>query len=409
MGIFKKKYKETREITGDFYEWITSLGMTEELAMAVPAFSACVNFVSNAVASLPLRLCKRAEKGMTDVLFDDYRIKLLNYESGDLLNAFQLKKALVYDYLLQGNGYLYINRLGNKIESLHYVDARKVEVMTNIGVEPIVKRAKIYVNGKYYNDWDFVCATRQTKDGITGKSLITEHRELLTTAYNTLLFEKRMVKSNGNKRGFLQTEHKVDGTVVEKIKEAWKKLYSSEENIVVLNEGIRFQEAGATSVELQLNETKKSNNDTICQIMGVPPVVLAGGGSDDDYQHAIQIAVVPVLASIQSAFNRALLLEEEKGDLFFEFDYNELTKGNLIQRAQANKIALSAGYVTVDEVRVQENLQPLNLDFVRLGLNEVFYDPKSKLIYTPNTNAVVKMGSGSSEGGESKFENRNKK
>ena len=45
-----------------------------------------------------------------------------------------------------------------------------------------------------------------------------------------------------------------------------------------------------------------------------------------------------------------------------------------------------------DEIRYKEDMPALGLNWIRLGLDDVLYDPKTQLIYTPNTNAYVKMG-----------------
>lgn len=45
----------------------------------------------------------------------------------------------------------------------------------------------------------------------------------------------------------------------------------------------------------------------------------------------------------------------------------------------------------VDEVRYEEDMEPLGLTWIKLGLDTVLYDPKTKLIYTPNTNQVSRM------------------
>ena len=39
-----------------------------------------------------------------------------------------------------------------------------------------------------------------------------------------------------------------------------------------------------------------------------------------------------------------------------------------------------------------EDLKPLGLEFIKLGLNDVLYDTKTKEFYTPNTNQHAKMG-----------------
>jgi hypothetical protein len=51
----------------------------------------------------------------------------------------------------------------------------------------------------------------------------------------------------------------------------------------------------------------------------------------------------------------------------------------------------------IDEIRSKENLEPLGLDFIKLGLADVLYNPTTKEIYTPNTNAITKMGDKSEE------------
>lgn len=40
----------------------------------------------------------------------------------------------------------------------------------------------------------------------------------------------------------------------------------------------------------------------------------------------------------------------------------------------------------IDEIRLKENLPPLGLDFVRLGLQDVLYDPGTRQFYMPNMN-----------------------
>ena len=46
----------------------------------------------------------------------------------------------------------------------------------------------------------------------------------------------------------------------------------------------------------------------------------------------------------------------------------------------------------IDEIRYQEDLPPLGLKFVRLGLQDVLYDPETNTIYTPNTDRLAAVG-----------------
>ena len=78
--------------------------------------------------------------------------------------------------------------------------------------------------------------------------------------------------------------------------------------------------------------------------------------------------------------------------MYFAFDDKELMKGDTLKRYQAYALGIKNGFLQVDDVRYQENMPALGLDFVRLGLQDVLYDPKTKEVYTPNTGLSGKLG-----------------
>lgn len=71
-----------------------SRAITVSSALNIPAVSSSVSFIAGTVASLPIRLY-RTENGRSEEVVDDYRLRLLNEETGDLLDAFQWKCTLV--------------------------------------------------------------------------------------------------------------------------------------------------------------------------------------------------------------------------------------------------------------------------------------------------------------------------
>ena len=114
---------------------------------------------------------------------------------------------------------------------------------------------------------------------------------------------------------------------------------------------------------------------------------------------------MPILTTIECALNRDLLLEKEKKSFYFAFDTKEITKGDIKTRFEAYKTALDANLMQIDECRYMEDLEPLGLNFIKLGLQDVLFNPQTKEVYTPNTNKVTNI---SDTGGEN-FENRNQK
>jgi HK97 family phage portal protein len=188
--------------------------------------------------------------------------------------------------------------------------------------------------------------------------------------------------------------------VIDYLKTAWKKLYgNNEENIIVLNDGVEFQESSNTSVAMQLNENKETNSTEICKLFNVPESIIKGTATAQDYVNGFKLACMPVIKAIESALNRDFLLEKEKASFYYSFDTKELTKGDIKARYEAYGIGIDKNFLQPDEVRYMEDLEPLGLDFIKLGLDSVLYNPKTKEIYTPNTDKVNKIDK--LKGGES--------
>lgn len=411
MGLFKrrKQPEERGEATaGDalLRALIGSSAATKQNALEIPTLNGCIEYIANTIAMLPIKLYKeeRSEDGKSKVseVVDDARLTLLNDETGDTLDAAQFWKAMVSDYFLGKGAYAYIRKERNAFVGLYYVNEESVNIAKNS--DPIYKDYWIIVGGRVYQPHEFIKVIRNTKDGAQGTSLIEENPTIISVGYNTLKFENNLVEKGGNKKGFLQSETVITQEVIDSLKEAWKNLYSNnEENIVVLNKGLSFQEASNSSVEMQLNENKETNAAEICKLFNVPESIIKGTADTADYITGFRLAVLPVIRAIECALNRDFLLEKEKRGsaiYYWAFDTKEITKGDIKTRYEAYRTAIEANFMQIDEVRYQEDMEPLGLNFVKLGLNDVLFDPATNTVYTPNTNqltAIDLKGGGTNE------------
>jgi len=395
MAWWKRK-KEVRQATDLFLQsLLSSDDITKDQAMAIPSIAQCVDVISSIAASLPV--CLYRDKGdHVELVEEDPRVFLLNEESGNLLDSFQMKKAWVEDYLLDGIGYLYINWERNRVKSIHYLDSRYVSVL--VGTDPIFKTADIMVNGTTYRDFEFVRLVRRTKDGVTGQGIVSQNNKALAVMYNALQYENHIVKTGGNKKGFLKATKRVEQKIIDEIRNGIQNLNSNQSSgILVLNEGLEFQEASNTSVDMQLNENKKTNAREACKIFSMPPSILDGTATDEEWSLTMKICINPILKAMEAAFNQELLLESEKhpsgngGCFYFAIDTKELLKGDILKRFQAYQLAVESNIMQIDEVRYREDLPSLHLDFIKLGLQDVLYNPKTKEVYTPNTNQTTNL------------------
>lgn len=382
-------------LTGRAYETAT---ITKEQALNIPAVYTAIDFIGSTVASLPVKLYKTGGNTIKEVT-DDYRLDLLNKETGDLLDSVQFKKAVIKDMLLDGAGYAYIDKNRNRITGLYYVDSQLVNVME--GVDKVKKSVKITIEANEYRDFEIFRITKDTKNGVTGRGLLLNNPVLLNAMYNSLKYENTAV-SSGTKRGFLKSKYKLENKMLESLKSAWRKLYSTDVNnspdVMVLNEGITFEPASSTATENQLNESKQTNTKLVYELFGLSESLFDGTkGNRDAYINNIKTGVLPIVEAFNTALNKFLLLEKEKGSYFFMLDTSSILQSSIVDRYSAYNTALEGGWMQVDEVRRMENLSPLDMDFVKMSLGNIFYYPKDKKIYTPNTNQLAEMNASDSE------------
>lgn len=372
---------ETPEGLADLLLSGTDMQASRKEVLTLPAVTACLQFITGAVSGMPVRLYRRMENGGKEEI-EDYRTQLLNQETGDTLDAVQFKRALVTDYLLSGAGYAFVNWQRNKIKSVHYVAFDNVSALTN--ADPVFKEVNYWINGQRYDDYQVLRILRDSDDGMEGHGILKENQALFSTMFKALRYEHSTIGS-GAKRGFLKSSKHLDAGILRSLRMAWAKLFSGDNSVVVLNDGLDFQEIGTTATENQLVDNKTMNNNSVYAIFGIPTGLFSDNPTSETYLQAIRTAVLPVARAIENALNKFMLLESEKGSLFFTLDSSAITEADTMTRYQCYEIGLKNSWLTVDDIRKRENMLPVGMDSIKLGLDAVLYDPKSGEIYTPNT------------------------
>lgn len=392
FNFFRKKEQraESSGIVDCTALMLSEENVTRSQAMEIPTVSSCIDKISAAVARLPVKLYRK-QNGRVFEVTDDNRLTLLNGETGDTLTTVDMWHSVIEDYYLGGGGWIYINSDGIRTKSLHYVDSRNVSITTNNN--PIFKAFRIFVNGTEYYDFQFLRLFRKTRTGYSNIPLQDDNPRILSAAYNALKLEVQMNQTGGNKKGFLKAKTKLSTEALNSIKNGFSSIYDNDNTgrIPILNDGIDFQPVSSTAVELQMNENKRINSQEICKLFGFPHTVIDGNATDDDNKKFTE-TIVSLLNQIETALDSCLLLEDEKEKgFYFAFDTKELTRGSLRERYEAYQIAVKNHILQVDEIRREEDFEPLGFNFVTMGLGDVLLNPKTMEVFTPNTGQTLKL------------------
>ena len=147
---------------------------------------------------------------------------------------------------------------------------------------------------------------------------------------------------------------------------------------MLLSNGITFQEANQTPLDLQLDKIRSDMNRDIQEAFGL----------EDDREKFLENTIQPILAALENAMNVFLLLEKEKQTYFFKADIRQLRK-----KAGTSKIS-------INEERYRENLPTVpGLDIIPLSLGNTFIDVNTGEIIVPNTGKTFSVD-GNKDGGD---------
>lgn len=388
MGIFNRnKREETLDETKVDDVLLRALlqggTVDRKTALSIPAVSACVDLICNTFAMIPFKLYKETIKDgkrATEEISDE-RVRIINDDTTDTLDAFQFKKALCEDYLMGKGGYAYVKKIGNKFVGLFYVEDDKITIQKN--ADAIFKRFDFMVDGKTYKNYEFIKLLRNTKDGASGTGLTEEISQALETAARRLKYEYELTATGGSRKGFLKSQKHLDEKAMKALKRAWEDYYSGNANTVVLNDGIDFQEASNSSQQNEMDSKTRNFANEIREIFHI-------SNNFDDF---IKNAIMPIANAFSTALNRDFLLEKEKKNYYFAPDTKELLRGSLRERYEAYRIAITTGFKTRNEIRYMEDDDAIDgLDMISLGLGEVLLNAETGEIFVPNTNSIAKMG-----------------
>ena len=315
----EKRYTEAEVASILAGQPIASNRITRAQALDIPAVGTAINFIAGTIAGLPIRLYKRDGDNVSEIT-NDYRLKLLNDDTGDLLDAEQFRRALITDMLLEGAGYAYVDKQGNKITGIYYIERQYVNLI--VGADKVKKSVEIHLNGQKVRDFNVLRLTKDTFDGIQGIGVLDSHSLLFSTMYNALKYENTAVAS-GTKRGFLKSARRLDKVMMDELKAAWRRLTSTDgdkNDVLVLNEGISFEPTQSTATETQLNDLKKTNNELVYNIFGINCALFNTSSTDMDgiYLNSVKTAVLPVVEALNTAITSSCSWKKRKGLIFLQ-------------------------------------------------------------------------------------------
>lgn len=351
--------------------WLLSLfGGTQTLAgenvsstnaPKVSAVFACVNLISNTIASLPFNLYRETEQGM--LLQGGLLNELVSRKPNESYNSFNFRKAMLTQLLLRGNAYVLPMRSGANLSGLELIDTELVQIDTTSGV----LKYKVYLTtGVTMNlDADQIIHIKYwTFDGINGVSPIVYAKEIIGSSMAATAHMGGFYGNGGMPKGVLQLQGTIkDPDRIKAIGSQWDQLNKENKGrTAVLTEGAEYKPVAANFQESQLIESLKFSVEEICRLYSVPPHKIghmegAGYANSIEAQNAqfVSDCIRPLVEAIEMEFSNKLL----NGNRRFVMDLKAIMRGDIQTEVQRNVSYWNIGAMSANEIRQMEGLPPI--------------------------------------------------
>jgi len=350
-----------------------------------PVAVACIQSVSNTMASLPLNLHRRTANGGRERATERALYRVLHDQFNDQLTAFEGRETLIASLLITGNAFARIawNAQG-QVHALYPLDPGAVAVerlesgRLRYRVSEPRGGVRIYLQEEILH-----LRYRLARDGVMGLSPIQLARE----TFGLAICQQDVASAQASKS--FRTEGAVvfPGNVASKDKDkllvglgAKLEANTATSGVLVLDGGAEWRSFSLSSKDAEFLDSRKLTNLDICRIFGVPPTVVgitdnATYSNVDQESRALVVrCLAPMARRIEQAMNAALLTPASRKTLFVEHDLAGLLRGDVKARYEAYRIGREWGWLSPNEIRGWENmpeieggdefLSPLNMTTV---------------------------------------------
>jgi HK97 family phage portal protein len=340
--------------------------VNERTAMTVTAVYACVRVLSEAIAGLPLHVFQHIGGGGKAHIPRHSLYFLLHDAPNPDMTSFVFRETLMAHLLLWGNAYAQIIRNGKgQVLALYPLLPNHMAVSRSAGGD-LVYKYLCENGGEATLTRDQVLHIPGLGfDGLVGYSPIALARNAVGLALSAEEFGSTFFSNGANPGGILEHPGVVKNHDL--LRESWRAQFggANSHSIGVLEEGMKFHTISIPPEQAQFLETRKFQIEEIARIFRVPLHMLG------DLDHAtfsnvehlsldfVKFSLEPWVARWEQSLMQALLLPQERAELFIKFNLDGLMRGDYESRMRGYATGIQNGFLSPDDVRGLEDLNPM--------------------------------------------------
>jgi HK97 family phage portal protein len=337
-------------------------------ALQVSAVWACVELLSDNIASLPLFVYERepGADGHKNLARGTDLWKLLHDNPNRRNTPMEFWQFMTMNFILRGNAYARVvrNAAGEAIELLP-LSSDQVEVEVDSTGKVIYKysfEGKIIVY-----DERSILHWKDKGNGIYGMSRLDYMRSSVGVAISSQNHTEQGYRKSGRRPGVFMIDKLLTQEQREKIRKNYSGLVEgSDDDLLVLEAGAKFEPLSLSPADLQLLDTRKFAVEDIARWFGVSSVMINdtaktttwGTGITELIEGFYKFRLRPMLEGLEQAIERRVLTPGQREKYTVEFSLDAILRGSFRDRLEAASTAVNNGLMTRNEYRQLENLPP---------------------------------------------------
>lgn len=349
-------------------------------SMACSAYTACIRVISDAVSSLPLHLFEKLPNGGKRKVSDNPLYRVLHTQPNPWQTAQEFRDWMTGLYLHYGASYAEIRVPSRGPRELWPLHSSRMEVKRlENGSLRYQYREPDKIKPTTYEQGEIFCLRFTTEDGITPIPTYKLFQNAIGLA-QALEAHGSTYFGNGARPGIvLESDNPIPVEAAERLREQWERMHRGADRAfrtAVLPNGVKAHELSGSNEAAQFLETRQYQVIEICRAFRVPPHMIQdltrSTYSNIEVQGTefVQHCLLPHLKRWEAAIARDLIEDDER--YFAEHSVSGLLRGDHASRSAYYVSALTHGWMTVNEVRELENLNPIgpqgDVHFVPLNM-----------------------------------------
>lgn len=380
IGLKRVRDKPTNSYEGSDFSYLfgrTTSGknVSEMTALQTTAVYACVRILAEAIASLPIHVYKHTDEGKEqDVNHQLYY--LLHDEPNPDMTSFVFRETLMSHLLIWGNAYAQIIRDGRgQVLALYPLLPDRVSVKRDDKGELYYVYQRSEEDNPNFKDKGNIILKKSEVlhvpglgfDGLIGYSPIAMAKNAVGMTLATEEYGASFFANGANPGGVL--EHPGILKDPSKVRDSWNQVYQGTNNshkVAVLEEGMSYKTIGIPPNEAQFLETRKFQINEIARLYRIPPHMVGDlekssfSNIEQQSLEFVKYTLDPWVVRFEQAFQKALLLPDEKKNYFIKFNVDGLLRGDYQSRMNGYAIGRQNGWLSTNDIRRLEDMNPLS-------------------------------------------------